>query len=455
MDNNLEEVVADDKKIVSVLRLKVFKSMLETLIEGYVQDVMNREDAQDLIIEKNSNDIKSIFTILDNMSGEEGGASSDLAEQLAGLRKLLEEFAEVEDISDWIDDVNSSISSINTAIAAIGVKSDGSAGKFITGVNYDPTTKKFTISRGSIAKSDLPTLNVNDIDYSNVTDDNGAASSFEEAVQKVSPPVDFSGLTQTDILNGNTKGASGVVVQEVTQSNGKTTVKYKKLSLADMPSGLFGTDYAPWNTAITSLVNSINAAVEEAFHIGDGHTPNENFEAVYNDVQALKTVINEFTPEGESESLTNAINTIREVYAFLAQYSDNQTLAGILMTLESNLKGFAASTAEEKAAAAKEAAVEEAKNYTDGQIGNLNSDGNPAGRGEVVTNVTQSGGTLSVEKRAMEKEDIPNIDISQVNGLRNALNNMQDLLVFATDDDIRDIFAADTNSMVSLANVEE
>lgn len=49
---------------------------------------------------------------------------------------------------------------------------------------------------------------------------------------------------------------------------------------------------------------------------------------------------------------------------------------------------------------------------------------------QFVTKVSQTDGVVSVERAALQKEDIPTIDIAQVDGLLTKLNEKQDLLQF-------------------------
>ena len=58
------------------------------------------------------------------------------------------------------------------------------------------------------------------------------------------------------------------------------------------------------------------------------------------------------------------------------------------------------------------------------EIAKLDSDGQTAGQGEIISAVSEADGVISVSKRALVKEDIPTIEQSQVNGLPKALEDI-------------------------------
>ena len=58
------------------------------------------------------------------------------------------------------------------------------------------------------------------------------------------------------------------------------------------------------------------------------------------------------------------------------------------------------------------------------EIAKLDADGETAGKGEIISAVSEADGVISVTKRALVKEDIPTIEQSQVNGLPKALEDI-------------------------------
>ena len=58
------------------------------------------------------------------------------------------------------------------------------------------------------------------------------------------------------------------------------------------------------------------------------------------------------------------------------------------------------------------------------EIAKLDSNGETAGQGEIISAVSEADGVVSVTKRALVKEDIPTIEQSQVNGLPKALEDI-------------------------------
>lgn len=125
--------------------------------------------------------------------------------------------------------------------------------------------------------------------------------------------------------------------------------------------------------------------------------------------------------------------------AYATVESLNTTAQGYATTVETNLKGTAtddsdAATiagakkyADAKAAAAKTSAETTAKGYVDALT--LEDEAKP---NQVVTAVTQTNGQIAVTRRALVAADIPEIGMSKVSGLNDALTGKQDTLVFET-----------------------
>lgn len=99
--------------------------------------------------------------------------------------------------------------------------------------------------------------------------------------------------------------------------------------------------------------------------------------------------------------------------------------------------------ADEKATAAQTAA----EGHADDLIAALDSDGQTAGTGEVISAVSQADGVISVSKKTLAAADIPTIEQSQVNGLTAALAGKQDTLVFNT------AYNASSNKAATMADV--
>ena len=99
--------------------------------------------------------------------------------------------------------------------------------------------------------------------------------------------------------------------------------------------------------------------------------------------------------------------------------------------------------ADEKATAAQTAA----EGHADELIAALDSDGQTAGTGEVISAVSQADGVISVSKKTLAATDIPTIEQGQVNGLTAALAGKQDTLVFNT------AYNASSNKAATMADV--
>ena len=99
--------------------------------------------------------------------------------------------------------------------------------------------------------------------------------------------------------------------------------------------------------------------------------------------------------------------------------------------------------ADEKATAARTAA----EGYADGLITALDSDGQTAGTGEVISVVTQADGVVTVQKKTLAEADIPALTTAKITGLDTALAGKQDTLVFNT------AYNASSNKAATMADV--
>lgn len=68
------------------------------------------------------------------------------------------------------------------------------------------------------------------------------------------------------------------------------------------------------------------------------------------------------------------------------------------------------------------AKLTEAKGYTDAEIKKLNADAVTAGEGEIISEVSETAGKVTVTKRALVAADIPTLAIAKVDGLQTALD---------------------------------
>ena len=99
--------------------------------------------------------------------------------------------------------------------------------------------------------------------------------------------------------------------------------------------------------------------------------------------------------------------------------------------------------ADEKATAAQTAA----EGHADDLIAALDSDGQTAGTGEVISVVSQADGVITVQKKTLTADDIPAIPQSKVTDLTTALAGKQDKLVFNT------AYDASSNKAATMADV--
>lgn len=99
--------------------------------------------------------------------------------------------------------------------------------------------------------------------------------------------------------------------------------------------------------------------------------------------------------------------------------------------------------ADEKAAAAQTAA----EGHADELIAALDSDGQTAGTGEVISVVSQADGVITVQKKALAEADIPALTTAKITGLDTALAGKQDTLVFNT------AYNASSNKAATMADV--
>ena len=99
--------------------------------------------------------------------------------------------------------------------------------------------------------------------------------------------------------------------------------------------------------------------------------------------------------------------------------------------------------ADEKATAAQTAA----EGHADDLIAALDSDGQTAGTGEVISVVTQADGVITVQKKTLAEADIPALTTAKITGLDTALAGKQDTLVFNT------AYNASSNKAATMADV--
>ena len=99
--------------------------------------------------------------------------------------------------------------------------------------------------------------------------------------------------------------------------------------------------------------------------------------------------------------------------------------------------------ADEKATAAQTAA----EGHADDLIAALDSDGQTAGTGEVISVVSQAAGVITVQKKTLTADDIPAIPQSKVTDLTTTLAGKQDTLVFNT------AYNASSNKAATMADV--
>ena len=99
--------------------------------------------------------------------------------------------------------------------------------------------------------------------------------------------------------------------------------------------------------------------------------------------------------------------------------------------------------ADEKATAAQTAA----EGHADELIAALDSDGQTAGTGEVISVVSQANGVITVQKKTLAEADIPAISQSKVTDLTTTLAGKQDTLVFNT------AYNASSNKAATMADV--
>ena len=99
--------------------------------------------------------------------------------------------------------------------------------------------------------------------------------------------------------------------------------------------------------------------------------------------------------------------------------------------------------ADEKAAAAQTAA----EGHADDLIAALDSDGQTAGTGEVISAVSQADGVITVQKKTLTADDIPALTTAKITGLDTALAGKQDTLVFNT------AYNASSNKAATMADV--
>lgn len=99
--------------------------------------------------------------------------------------------------------------------------------------------------------------------------------------------------------------------------------------------------------------------------------------------------------------------------------------------------------ADEKATAAQTAA----EGHADELIAALDSDGQTAGTGEVISVVSQADGVITVQKKTLAEADIPALTTAKITGLDTALAGKQDTLVFNT------AYNASSNKAATMADV--
>lgn len=92
-------------------------------------------------------------------------------------------------------------------------------------------------------------------------------------------------------------------------------------------------------------------------------------------------------------------------------------------------------------------AVADATSEAQDLINALDSAGQTATTGEVISAVSQTDGVITVQKKTLAAADIPTIEQSQVNGLATALAGKQDTLVFNT------AYNAQTNKAATMTDV--
>lgn len=91
-------------------------------------------------------------------------------------------------------------------------------------------------------------------------------------------------------------------------------------------------------------------------------------------------------------------------------------------------------------------ALDSAKSYTDTAIANLDVEDSPVAK-QFVSAVSEEDGKISVSRRALIADDIPELGISKISGLQSALDGKQDNLVFNT------AYDSSTNKVATMTDV--
>ena len=126
--------------------------------------------------------------------------------------------------------------------------------------------------------------------------------------------------------------------------------------------------------------------------------------------------------------------------AYATVASLNETAQGKVDTAKSELLGAEADDntketirgARKLATDSAASALDDAKTYVGEEIGKLNADDTAVAK-QFVSAVSEAGGKITVERRALLAEDVPELGISKISGLQAAIDAKQDTVTFDGD----------------------
>lgn len=269
----------------------------------------------------------------------------------------------------------------------------------------------------------------------------------------------------------------GEIIEKISQTDGKVTASKRKLAAADIPELAIGkiTDLqttldgkqatiawqsdnydASTNKAITkSDLDTAVAGLSGAVHFigvkealpetgnnGDivivgnkeyvyATTDNAWHELGDETIYAVKGEIVDANIKADAAIAQSKIAGLTDALAEKAKAADLGTMAGEEKTdyvskaeatgYDDILTATVAGTTYETQANAT-AKLTEAKGYTDAEIKKLNADAVTAGEGEIISEVSETAGKVTVTKRALVAADIPTLAIAKIDGLQTALD---------------------------------
>ena len=344
---------------------------------------------------------------------------------------------------------------ISEAIAAIDVAGETAGqGEIISAVSQDGGA--VVVAKRALVKEDIPTIDKSQVDGLETALENAAKAGTDAADQALEDAKDYTDtelLTATEAMAYTDPDyAAGQFVTKVTQQNGVIAVERAAVGIANVTN--LQTKLDEMDTAIAGKQEKLTFVGDSGLVVTPGATegsrvvteefviskladltgamifvgrldavPSDNAQYEAGNVILVGDV--EYVFDGTSwlelgnESIYQLESVAVEQHNAL-QKAINDGLAELDEAKQDNVNFKTAYSAENPVMT-----EDDVDTAIAGAIDAINVAGETAGKGEIIETVKQEKGGLVVTKRALNAEDIPMIQQSQVDGLEQALEDVE------------------------------